>query len=353
MILKITTDDGAYGIGGTGALWPPVSGESLKGAIQILEDYFIPSALLGENPFNINKIVATMDRLCVGQTMTKSGVDFTLHDLMGRVYGVPIYQLLGGAQRDEIPQEWIVLLDTPEKMAEDAKAFINTGYVGIKFKWSGHPDLDIERTRLIRQAIGDDTQLCVDVNQAYTPDMAIKVINATEQYNLKFVEEPIHRDDIDGFVKVRQHTNVALAADESAWTVKDAFRFIKLGLVEYLHAAPSRIGGLLKLRRYVELAQAANVTCVFSIYNSPALEYAISSHFSFSVPPKRYADEIVGIFNVHGGYSTDDITEGITDHINPPLRNGILHKPEGPGLGMELNMDYIQRYLIYSNSITG
>jgi L-alanine-DL-glutamate epimerase-like enolase superfamily enzyme len=55
---------------------------------------------------------------------------------------------------------------------------------------------------------------------------------------------------------------------------------------------------------------------------------------------------------VHGGYSTDDIKEGITDHINPPLRNGKLSKPEGVGLGMELNMDYIKKYLLYSNSIT-
>ncbi len=54
---------------------------------------------------------------------------------------------------------------------------------------------------------------------------------------------------------------------------------------------------------------------------------------------------------MHGGYSTDDIPEGITDRINPPMRNGVLYKPEGPGLGMELNMDYIKKYLLYSNSI--
>jgi L-alanine-DL-glutamate epimerase-like enolase superfamily enzyme len=115
VVLKIHTDEGAYGIGGSGALWPPVSGENLRGAIQLMEEYFIPHVLLGEDPFNINKIIDTMDRLCVGQTMSKSVVDFTLHDLTGRVYGVPIYQLLGGCQRDENPQEWIVLLDTPEK----------------------------------------------------------------------------------------------------------------------------------------------------------------------------------------------------------------------------------------------
>lgn len=352
LILKIHTDEGAYGIGSGGALWPLVSGECVKGAIQLMEDYFIPNALLGEDPFNINRIVDKMDRLCVGQTMAKSPVDFALHDLMGRVYGVPIYQLLGGAQRDEIPQEWIVLLDTPEKMAENAKNFVDAGYAGIKFKWSGDVDLDIARTRLIRETIGDGIQLCVDVNQGYNAEGAIKVINATEHYNLKFVEEPVHRDDFEGFIQVRQKTKTALAADESAWTIKDAVRFLKLNLVDYLHAAPSRIGGLVKLRRYVEMAQAHFVTCVYSIYNSPALEYAISSHFAFAARPKEYADEIVGIFNVHGGFSTDDITEGPTDRINPPLRNGVLYKPEGAGLGMELNMDYINKYLLYHNSMS-
>ena len=352
LVLKIYTDDGAYGIGSGGALWPPVSGENIRGAIQNMEEYFIPKVLLGENPFNINKIVDGMDRLCVGNTMTKSCVDFTLHDLMGRIYGVPIYQLLGGAQRDEIPQEWIVLLDTPEKMAEVAKQFVDKGYAGVKMKWSGDIDLDLQRTRHIRSAIGDKAELCVDANQGYSAEGAIKIINMTEEYNMKFVEEPVHRDDFDGFVKVRRHTRQALAADESAWTIKDAMRFLKEGLVDYLHAAPSRIGGLVKMRRYVEMAQANFVTCIYSIYNSPALEYAISAHWSFASKPKKAADEIVGIFNVHGGFSTDDIKEGITDHINPPLRNGKLYKPEGPGLGMELNMDYIQKYLLYQNSIT-
>jgi len=188
LILKIHTDDGAYGIGAGGALWPLVSGENIRGAIQLMEEYFIPNALMGENPFNINKIVDTMDRLCIGQTMTKSSVDFTLHDLMARVYGVPLYQLLGGAQRDVIPQEWIVLLDTPEKMAETSKAFVDRGYAGIKLKWSGDVALDIERTRQIREAIGSDKELCVDVNQAYSADLAIKVINATEQF-----KSEIHR----------------------------------------------------------------------------------------------------------------------------------------------------------------
>ena len=272
---------------------------------------------------------------------------------MARVYGVPLYQLLGGAQRDEIPQEWIVLLDTPEKMAEVAKAFVDRGYAGIKMKWSGDFELDLERTRQIRAAIGDKAEFCVDVNQGYSADGAIKIINATEEYNMKFVEEPVHRDDFEGFIKVRQHTRQALAADESAWTVKDGLRFLKHNLVDYLHAAPSRIGGLVKLRRYVEMAQAHFVTCIYSIYNSPALEYAISAHWSFAARPKKVADEIVGIYNVHGGYSTDDISEGITDRINPPMRNGVLYKPEGAGLGMELNMDYIQKHLLYKNSITG
>jgi L-alanine-DL-glutamate epimerase-like enolase superfamily enzyme len=190
------------------------------------------------------------------------------------------------------------------------------------------------------------------VNQAYSADGAIKIINATEEYNMKFIEEPVHRDDFDGFCKVRQHTRQALAADESAWTIKDAIRFIKFNLVDYLHAAPSRIGGLVKMRRYVEMAQANFVTCVYSIYNSPALEYAISSHFAFASRPKNVADEIVGIYNVHGGYSTDDITEGITDRINPVMRNGVLYKPEGAGLGMELNMDYIEKHLLHYNSIS-
>jgi L-alanine-DL-glutamate epimerase-like enolase superfamily enzyme len=93
------------------------------------------------------------------------------------------------------------------------------------------------------------------------------------------------------------------------------------------------------------MTQANFVTCSYSIYNSPALEYAISFHWSFASKPKKFSDEIVGIFNVQGEYSTDDTKEGITDHTNPPFRKSFLHKPEGAGLSMESNMEYIQKYL--------
>ena len=352
LMLKITTDDGAYGIGGSGALWPVVSGEAILGGCQILEEYFIPNALLGENPFNINTIIAKMDRMCYWATMVKSVVDFALHDLMGRVNKMPVYQLLGGATRDEIPQEWIVMLDTPEKMVEDALAYVAHGYSGIKFKWGGNPKVDIRATQMLRKALGDDFGLCVDANQCYTADQAIKVINATEECNMKFVEQPVHRDDWDGFARVRQHTNVPLAADEQAWSVPQAWQFLSRGLVDYLHGAPSRTGGLWKLRQYLLMAEAAHVETVYSIYNSPAPEYSASAHFSFAAPPKKFPDEMVGIFKVHGGFGTDDIREGPTDRINPPLRNGKLLKPDGVGFGMELNMDYINHYVLHKSTMT-
>lgn len=351
VILKVTTDEGAYGIGGTGALWPTVSGETLRGAIQVLEEYFIPHVLIGENPFNINAIVAKMDRLVYGNTMCKSVVDFAVHDLMGRVYGVPVYQLLGGATRDEIPQEWICMLDTPEKMVEDALAYVEAGFSGIKFKWGGNLKTDVEATRRLRQALGDDFGLCVDANQSYDADGAIRVIRATEEYNLKFVEQPIHRDDLDGWVRVRQQTSVPLAADETAWTVHNAWYLLKHGLIDYLHGAPSRTGGLWKLRHYLQIGEAARAATIYSIYNSPSLEYSASAHFSFAAPPKPFPDEIVGIFKVHGGFSTDDIKEGPTDRVNPPMRKGKLLKPDGAGFGMELNMEYISKHLLYQNTL--
>ncbi len=352
VVLKITTSQGAYGIGGSGALWPVVSGENLYGAIQKLEEYFIPHALIGQNPFNINAIIARMDRLCDGSTMAKSVVDFTLHDLMGRVCNVPVYQLLGGAQRDEIPQEWIVMLGEPEAVVENALKYVAHGYSGIKFKWGGDVKKDIETTRQLRKALGEDFGLCVDANQCYTADQAIKVINATEEYNLKFVEQPVKKSNYDGYVRIRQHCHVPIAADETAWTVHNAWDLLSKGLVDYLHGAPSRTGGLVKLRQYLAVGSAANIETVYSIYNSPALEYAASAHFSFAAPPKKFPDEIVGIFNVHDGFSTDDIKEGVTDRVNPVLRKGILHKPDGVGFGMELNMEYVNRHTLHHKTIT-
>jgi len=352
LVLQIYTDTGVCGTGGSGALWPPVSGECIQGAVQIVEESFIPHALLGEDPNCLGKIMDRLDRLCVGNTMAKSAVDFALHDLLGRARGVPVYDLLGGAQREEIPQEWIVMLDKPEVMAAEAKEWIDAGYTGIKVKFGGNVKEDIKRYELTRKAIGDDIGMCVDANQAYKADGAIQVTNAIEPMGIKFMEQALHRDDVDGYMKLRKHTNVALAADEGCWTVKDARRYIDLQLVDYLHAAPSRIGGLYRMKQYVDLGNAAHVQSIYSIYNSPALEYAASCHFAFAAQPKSIPDEIVGIFNVHGGKHTNEIKESIADPINPPLVGGKITKPTGPGFGMELNVEYMKHHQLHFKSHT-
>lgn len=353
LLVRLEADTGEYGIGSSGALTPRLSGENLTGAMEVIEGHIAPDVLLGEDPANINKINRLMDTLFHGHTLSKSPIDFALYDLLGRHYGVPVYQLLGGAQRDEIPLEWIVQLGTPEEMAQESRRFLDRGFQGLKIKFSGDPQMDIARLKVVREEVGTDTPLCIDMNGGYTTALAIQVINEIEPYRLKFIEQPVARNDIEGMRRIRVQTPIPLAADEGAWSVEDALNLIKNEAVDYLHAAPSRIGGFTKSRQYLSIAEAAHITCIYSIYNGPVPEYAASCHFAFAAPPKPFPDEVVGVLNLHGGYDSDEITDSITKSCNPRLKNGRILLPEGPGFGLELDEANIKRFLVAHKVITG
>jgi L-alanine-DL-glutamate epimerase-like enolase superfamily enzyme len=345
IIVRITSDEGITGVGCSAVLFPLHSGESIDSALGNIS-YVAPLALIGADPFNIESIIYKIDKLLFANWLSKAPIDFALYDLKGKALNVPVYQLLGGLCRDKVPMEFIVGLDTPEKMAEKAKEYKDAGFHGVKIKSSGNPRLDLERFKQVRKAVGDNYRMNVDMNEAYNSSEALRVIESMIDMGVVFVEQPVPRRDIYGLKFIKERINIPLAVDEGGWSLDEARAVVEAKAADIFHTVPSRIGGFTKALRYRALIEANSLQTCISTYNGPGLEHAASAHFIAATnKDATFPEEPVGVLYLYGGYSTDGITGDIIKRISGRIKDGYLYKPEGPGLGVELDEAMLEKYL--------
>ena len=258
-IVKVETDEGHYGIGEGG-----ISGRELamKGAIE----HFQP-VLVGRDPFEIEDIWQTLFRggFFPGGTILSaaiSAVDIALWDIKGKALGVPVYQLLGGKCRDRID----VYVGYAE-LGEDTDRAVASALEQVKAGWryirttpgcGGKPNRfdpveAVENTirgwRAVRQAVGPDIRLCLDVHTRLSPIHAVQLCQGIEGARPFFVEDPIRSEEPAALRTVRQHTSVPLAIGEQ-YSSKWAFRqVIEEQLCDYARIDLCNVGGLTEARK--------------------------------------------------------------------------------------------------------
>src|SRR5215471_17534243 len=197
-LIRVDTDDGVSGIGsasGNGELIEVIVGKVLK------------PLLIGMDPTQIEEIwdkaylrgghkeFGTRE---VG-VVALSGVDIALWDLLGKVRGVPLYQLLGGKCRDKVPVYATALYpEEPSKVAKRARAFAEQGFHGVKIKVGFKLEQDIGIVRAVRQELGKDFTVMTDANQGYSLDVGLKAAEAFSKCGVFWLEEPLFAEDIEG-----------------------------------------------------------------------------------------------------------------------------------------------------------
>jgi L-alanine-DL-glutamate epimerase-like enolase superfamily enzyme len=307
--------------------------------------------LLGQDPLNTEAILSRLDVLLPGNWRIKANIDYALYDLKGKILTVPVYQLLGGITREKIALEQIVMMDDPEVQAEMAVKYVSAGFHSIKMHVGGDPWLAVKRFKTVREAVGPDIPIAVDLSSVTgTPSHlnahdALRLIEALDEYDLHYAEQPVTTHDIDGFRAIRCRTKVPIAADASAESVEEAYTMIKQEGADIFHALMGRIGGIRKSLQFTNLVDAANLDYAVCVLGN-GIEHAAGAHFAVSrVKRGRILDELSLIFYLYGGTETKEITTDVTKEINGTIEKGYLYPPKGPGLGIELNQDMVNQYL--------
>jgi D-arabinonate dehydratase len=259
-------------------------------------------------------------------------LDSALWDIVGKALGTPLYQLWGG-YRDRLPSICIggYYSDDEADVARQIERYIDLGFGGCKFKVGRLSAADdARRTELARKAAGDDFVLMVDANQGFTRRGAIEFAKLTEHLNLRWFEEPVGwLNDRLSMRDVRMVTGLQVVAGQSEDTRAGLRDLITAGAVDACNADASWIGGPSEWRRVAALAS------MYEVDMAHHEEPQISAHLLASIPHGTYLETF--------DPDRDPIFWNMIAN-RQPFEDGDYLVPKGPGFGLELDWDYIDRY---------
>lgn len=338
-LVRIETDEGLVGWGEAQAD-VGFFGNSIEGVTAAVDDYLGPQ-LLGHDPFDREPLMDRIDFRDNG--CAKAGIDLALHDLVGKALGVSVAQLLGGRRSERATVSIEIAGGPAEAMAEECLRFVALGVREFKAKVGGDPDLDAQRLRRIREAVGAEVLLRADANQGFDPKEAIRFCRLVEEagVGLELLEQPVLAHDLDGMAMVRQAVATPVCADESVYTLQDALRVIRRGAADVINVKIGKAGGLLQARKIVALAESAGVRCVVGTAFGTGLEIAAKLHLVAATPWLSPAVEFTEL-----GLHDTLLPKAEADLLSLPLSDHGLPLPGGAGLGVEPDPQKLARYAV-------
>jgi len=355
VVLKLHTDEGIIGIADSGGTSAWYRGESQDSMMSVINNIFAPSILLGEDPFNIEKIVARMDHAARDNNQAKSIVDYALHDIVGKALGVPVYQLLGGLTTEKVPLGFVLPGAETEEVLAMAKQALKAGFRVLKLKvGAGTEELDIENVRALRELGGDDIEIFIDANGGWHYYQALMILKKMEKYNLAMVEQPVPWWDVDGMARLRAKIGIPVFADEAAIELKNLMEIIAKNAADGFFLKIPKAGGLLKAQKWVAIAKAAGLPVVCGCMMGSGLEAAAYTHLLVADEwMSKMVHENLGPLHIHDVYET--VSKPIKNDVAlnvPRYENGFLYPTTAPGIGVELNEPAIAKLITPGKSPT-
>jgi len=256
LVVELITRDGLSGWG-EGVPLPYLTGETLTGCRAVLEELFLP-ALINQDPRGLEALRSRLNRLAVNQPAARCAIDLALIDLCSRLHGVPCWAWLGGSNRP-VQTNYSIGLTTPQDAAEQARSLVEQDYACIKLKIGGDPDLDLDRARAVRGAIGPEIPLRVDANEGWTFVQAKRFLLRADSLDLQLIEQPLVRSDFEGLKRLRALSSTPICADESLRGVAEARRLADMQAVDIFNIKLMKCGGILEARDIVAIARAAGI----------------------------------------------------------------------------------------------
>lgn len=330
VIVVMRTENGMTGFGECSP-YMPVNGESIDTCF-IVGQYFA-KLFKGKNALDLEEKLSAMDRLIYGNTSIKSAYDMALHDIIGQHKNVPLYKLYGGKNDKELVTDYTVSLDQAEKMATDALKIKNAGYPSIKVKLGEAMKKDVERIRMIREAVGYTIPVRIDANQGWSVKEAIKTLNALAEYDVEHCEEPIAKWNFMQLRKVKKKSPIPIMADESCGDAHDAERLLKLKACDMFNIKVGKAGGVFNAYEIVKLGDKAKMHMQVGAFLESRLGMTASAHLALC------SDNIVHCdFDTPLMFSEDIVSGGLTYHAN-----GVMKVPDVPGLGASIEQSELDR----------
>nr|WP_238345333.1 galactonate dehydratase [Actinopolymorpha cephalotaxi] len=341
--LRIDTDEGVTGWGE-----PIVEGRAhtVAAAVDEAADY-----LVGQDPLRIEEhwqVLSKGNFYRGGPVLSSAvaGIDQALWDIAGKVYGVPVYQLLGGHVRDRMRVYGWIGGDRPDVVADAAKNMQNQGFTAIKMNGGGEMRrVDtaaqclalVDRVAAIREACGPEFDIAIDFHGRFTMAMARRTLPLLEPYLPFFVEEPLVPELTDQIGQICSSTSIPIATGErlySRWDFKDVLSAgIAIAQPDLSHA-----GGISEVRRIAAQAEVYDVALAPHCPLGP-IALAASLQVDFASPNALIQEQSLGIHYNEGS----DLLDYLVDTSVFGFADGYVTRPTKPGLGIEVDEKEVAR----------
>ena len=355
VVVKIHTDEGITGICETGDTSPWYMGESQDSIMHNINKVYGPQVLLGEDPFNIERIVARMDKTAKLNNQSKAVIDYALHDIVGKALGVPVYKILGGLSNEKIPLAFVMSSGTVAEVATEGKQLVKAGFKGMKLKVGAKSiEEDLEMLAALREAVGKDATIMTDTNGGWHYLQAFQFLKEAVKYDIFLAEQPIPYWDIEGMARLRRKVDVPIFADEAAAEPMDLLKLLQRDAVDGFFLKVPKAGGIHKSQKWVAIAQAAGLLVMCGCMIDSGLGATANAHFLAATEwMGKIMQESIGPLNLYNMHDTvtnppkDDLAIDILRY-----ENGYLYPPDGPGLGAELNEEAVKKFATPGKSPT-
>ena len=334
ILVKIRTDEGIVGIAEAPSR-PTIYGETQDSLFAAVNKFLGP-AILGMDPFDLEKIMDKLDTTLVWNPCAKGAIDIAIHDIIGKASNLPAYKLLGGwNEGKKVPVSWMLGLGSPEEIACQAVEWVQKGFKALKLKAGMDPKKEIEMFRAVRKAVGKDILLYVDANQGWSPHTAIQTIQEMEKEGLAWIEEPVPAWDRKGRELVAKSISVPILGDESVFTPQDVQREIEMGVIRMISIKTPRTG-FYKSKKIIQMAEEANIPCLVGSQGETGIGTAASAHFACAFKNIKLPSEISLLLFYEGDLLKEEVR----------IEGGFVKVPQGTGIGVEIDEEKLKKYSV-------
>jgi L-alanine-DL-glutamate epimerase-like enolase superfamily enzyme len=268
-----------------------------------------------------------------------SGIEIALWDIVGKTTQQPVHQLLGGAFGKKLRAYASILFgETPAETERLGHDLVDRGYRAVKFGWGPmgqSQESDLAQLRAARRGIGDEVELMVDAGLCWDTATAIQRARQFEPFNLTWLEEPLHPDNLQGYARLTAQSPVRIAAGEEICDIKEFQQMMDVGGIDVAQVDVTRVGGLARSKRIGWDSYERHCLCVNHSYKT-GINIAASLHFVAALPNSRYFE-----YCVEQGALRQTLTRQ-----RFPVVDGDIVVPEEPGLGVDLDESVVERFRV-------
>ena len=287
-----------------------------------------------------------------------SGVDIALWDLAGKAANLPLYKMIGGAHRDKVEVYGYGMMLRPEninslisRFKEESAEIKEMGFKALKMKVGVGPKDDIKLIEAVRGGIGDNFRFMVDANHGYTTHDALYVGRAMEEFSPYWFEEPVAPEDLDGYRELRAFLKVNISGGEAEFNRWGWRKLLESRGLDIAQPEVCALGGISEYLRVLALCHSHFTPVVNHVWGS-AIAVAVNLHLLAAMPPLPGGlfpwEPMLEFDTTHNHFIDDLLTESLDIKNQVKSNNGTVSLPNGPGLGVTPQRDFLDKFRIDS-----